>query len=257
MKFNMFEFPFTDQLRKAQEIYDPFDLPAFSKDFRLEIQDKIRPIPLNYEIADNFEVRTLVLTSDGVRVGLKYGKCVDDVQGYKKPVPKDETELITHLARFQDSSFPHQVDVAPPGTPTTEETPLSINAKLKSLIVLTLPAGGNLEFNSKGAPFSARGASDHMFKDCGKIMPDGRIVRNKSPFPLLISDGDSEVIDQAELKEEPDCRAAFFVVDAVQYGNFFKFNIHLDITGLFGTDNFRIPIIIDPDVRHPGGTRPG
>ncbi|WP_430428710.1 hypothetical protein [Parasphingorhabdus sp.] len=104
----------------------------------------------------------------------------------------------------------------------------------------------NLQFNQFGAPISVKKSDVASFGANGKVHEGGDLYVTTA----LDSNG------AGNPNSINDCRTAFFVVTALPHGTkFLPFNIHLDLIGrdIRGTE-YTIPIIIDPDVRHPGGS---
>lgn len=201
--------------------------------------DKFAVINGTYKKPNRLQVKTLMFDKQGKKLLLKYGK------GLKRKSPLDYVpdfkEYRAYLSNFRNSSFKHQSNLG--RHPANTGGPLSINAEESTLVIMTLPENGNLQFNSLGAPFSAPSSVVGRFGATGKIKADGGIVFSSVIFPPA----------NTSVTFEDDCKAAFFVVDAAPKEGF-RFNIHLDITRDLDGQKYRIPIIVDPDVRHPGGS---
>lgn len=126
----------------------------------------------------------------------------------------------------------------------SKDTHLSINFENMppSYIVLKLSSRYNWQFSRAFAPFTMdrRDQGYHRFFDARRFNAAGDVIENS----VL----------------ENNCRFAYFTVDPTKFvanaqGEFqHRFNIHIDLLEMDGStiDSF-IPIIIDPDVRHPGG----
>lgn len=126
----------------------------------------------------------------------------------------------------------------------SKDTHLSINFdKIPlSYVVLKLSSRRNWQFSSANAPF----------------MMDKKDEGAERFFEPRRFNARGEVIDNS--KTADGCTFAYFIVDPSKFemdseGGFqHRFNIHIDIVeGDDTTIDNRIPIIIDPDVRHPGG----
>jgi hypothetical protein len=121
------------------------------------------------------------------------------------------------------------------------ETPMSINGEKSRLIMLKLSENNNLQFNQGGAPISVALGTKDNFGGVFKIDNEGNFISSGA----LMGEGPS-----------PHCKHAIFAVQAVpEQAPPLSFNIHLDLVDYDdnGDINYKIPIIIDPDVRHPGG----
>ncbi|WP_298301847.1 hypothetical protein [uncultured Erythrobacter sp.] len=144
------------------------------------------------------------------------------------------------------------------------ETHLSISAEKPQLIMLSVSKNANLQFNRSGAAISTSKEYSGAFLSSGILTENGTL------------ENPTRVLQYKQKKDKRDnCRFAYFIVDPTdpitQKGggsgggdtnsvNSPKaFNIHLDLTGRKKKPTgrprpkFYIPIIIDPDVRHPGG----
>lgn len=126
----------------------------------------------------------------------------------------------------------------------TKDTLLSINFDRTPLryVVLKLSSRHNWQFSSSCAPFMMDRSDEgkNRFFEARRFDPTGNVIDG-----AVVQDG---------------CKFAYFIVDPTKFktnsqGEFqHRFNIHIDLLEMNGSliDN-RIPIIIDPDVRHPGG----
>lgn len=126
----------------------------------------------------------------------------------------------------------------------SKDTLLSINFEKKSLsyVVLKLSSKRNWQFSSTSAPF----------------MMDKKDQGKSRFFEARRFDSSGAVLDNSE--QADGCQFAYFIVDPSKFdidaqGEFqHRFNIQIDLLELDGsTIDSRIPLIIDPDVRHPGG----
>lgn len=123
-------------------------------------------------------------------------------------------------------------------------TPLSIHNEKNCAIILVL-GNKNLNFASQHAPFMVkRGYEDEYVGPC-RVQSSGQIE------------------DNPNVKVD-DCKVAFFVANTYkqhQGGDYNRvpFNIHVDLK--IGVPDSKgqtplLPIIIDPDIGHPGGSKP-
>lgn len=126
----------------------------------------------------------------------------------------------------------------------SKDTLLSINFEKKPLryIVLKLSSKRNWQFSSIAAPFmmDRKDQGKGCFLEARRFDASGTVIDNSAQ-----ADG---------------CQFAYFIVDPSKFdvdrqGEFqHRFNIQIDLLEMDGTTiDSRIPIIIDPDVRHPGG----
>lgn len=157
-------------------------------------------------------------------------------KGKKRNAPSAsnfESEIKKHLLRFPGRRRNRARTIQHSG-----ETPMSINAEKSRLVMLKLSENNNLQFNQVGSPISvAVGSTDHFSGVC-KIDNEANLIRSTD----LMNHG-----------PDPHCKHALFAVDASTTPK--RFNIHLDLVEYDdnGDVAYTIPIIIDPDVRHPGG----
>lgn len=166
------------------------------------------------------------------------------------PVPKDRDDVVNVLKASLNTAGRNRE----PSRPTTysDETPLSINGDEECLmVILELPSNRNLRFNKEGTAISTSLGDKKKFVETGIL--DGA---NKLQRYGQVRAGANNL----------NCRTAYFIVDASETDELLrgdsdpsptiptKFNIHLDLGGRLGSGRpFNIPIIIDPDVRFPGG----
>jgi hypothetical protein len=133
-------------------------------------------------------------------------------------------------------------DAGPAGR--SKDTHLSINFdKIPlSYVVLKLSSRRNWQFSRTTAPFmmDRKDQGKGGFLEARRFDSSGAVINNATK-----ADG---------------CQFAYFIVDPSKFdidadGGFqHRFNIQIDLLELDGPSiDSRIPIIIDPDVRHPGG----
>lgn len=124
-------------------------------------------------------------------------------------------------------------------------TPLSISLKQPMFVLIHLDDSCNLQFSARGSGITVDNYNAHLTALSGKLVVSGGQVKvvTTPEFP-----GQGSAI-------EPDCRYAFFAVAPPKGSGVFAlpFNLHLEQTGQIGATPYAIPIIIDPDTRHPGG----
>lgn len=130
------------------------------------------------------------------------------------------------------------------GNNRTKDTHLSLNAEAPLLLYLVFKLSDNWQwqFSSDFYPFmiSSDDAGKHIFVDAKRFDSGGNIAA----FPGKIVEGS---------------RYAFFIWNGTNLPSSpdfqHRFNIHLEFLEMAGTSvHSKIPIIVDPDVRHPGGT---
>ena len=157
-------------------------------------------------------------------------------KGKKRDAPNQadlENEIRKYLIRFPGRRRNRNRPLS------GDETPMSINGKKSRLVVLKLSESNNLQFNQQGSPISVEvGKADH-FGGVFKIDNQATFIRSQ---------------DLMGEHPTPHCKHAIFAVDAIT-STPLRFNIHLDLVEYDddGDIAYTIPIIIDPDVRHPGG----
>lgn len=157
----------------------------------------------------------------------------------RRPQPPKGAALLGLLKQL-DAMNPKEIQGRDPNWyPTGDETSMSLNVPKRSLVVLTLPKAANLQFNMNGAAFSCQPDHVELFGETGVLTPDG-----KREVYTAVNQG----------AKTPGCQTAYFVAESSK-GKPVPFNIHLDLVGEGKEGNgFCIPIILDPDVRHPGGS---
>lgn len=171
--------------------------------------------------------------------------------------PGDRNELKDRLIESRGTN-----NRRPPKSPPSKgnkETILSVNGKERLLVILEVNEKSNLRFNRDGAAISTRKKFLKFFEEAGVFNQKTQSVEQYSQVAFFSN--------QQKNPENLDCRTAYFIVDAKQKitniggddPSPFPFNIHLDMNGPIkqrqaGENNYYFPVIIDPNVRHPGGT---
>lgn len=124
-------------------------------------------------------------------------------------------------------------------------TPLSINLEQPVFVLVHLDDNSRLQFSARGSGVTVDDYNAHLTALGGKLVTSGGQVEvvTTPEFP-----GEGSAI-------EADCRFAFFAVAPPKGSGVFAlpFNLHLEQTGQIGKVPYTIPIMIDPDTRHPGG----
>lgn len=162
------------------------------------------------------------------------------------PQTKKELDLLLKN-EFNRDAFKGRKPMGPrPPVPPIKdrETSLSLASDEWTLVIIRLPHNAKYQFNRRGAPFSAIGNHIGRFGETGKLDSAGNVISQRK---IVEKDGaGNEVIHDG-------CKTAYFVIKGMEYTTT-PFNVHLDIVGKHTTgEDYHIPIIIDPDVRHPGG----
>jgi hypothetical protein len=117
----------------------------------------------------------------------------------------------------------------------TTETPIDINIQKPSYIVLKLDKSLNWQFSSSNDAVT-------MKRDYG---------RSYTGLSYIFDEGTANV----RVTQSPDdgCRVVFFAAEnpPALYSN--GFNFHIEILQGAGAGLKKLPLIIDPEVKHPGG----
>jgi hypothetical protein len=191
--------------------------------------------PQNYVYPNIATIREIDIQSSDGRldakfVGANYEVDLDEAGGL--------SQVLTRLATGRPTPFPMPDSLV---QKRKFKTPLSLQNKVHSYIIIRL-TGRNWQFSYDKAPFSVGidGAKSEAYWQARKVDGQGRIVAPGTPTK--------------------DCRLAFFVSDGVKaLGRLRRyshgFNLHLDLKykNSENEDSF-MPIVIDPDVRYPGGS---
>jgi hypothetical protein len=165
-------------------------------------------------------------------------------EAWEFDIAGDET-IKTHLekyARAPDTKYGKKPNER---YPNKTKSNLSIRHKDYSYMLFVV-GNKNLQFNEGGEPFEVERNNSSFYLD---------------PLCAWIANGQINFDREAG----PGCRVACFIADSVEDQKasteefYTSFNIYLDLM-LKRTDNPAqtrpLPIIIDPDVGHPGGTEP-
>ncbi|MEP0392495.1 MAG: hypothetical protein ABJ205_08725 [Erythrobacter sp.] len=144
-----------------------------------------------------------------------------------------------------------------------KETHLSIKAKVPQLVMISLAKDANIQFNRSGAAISTSKEYESAFLEAG-VFTKGSGQRTFTAVNQIKNEED----------KNDDCKFAYFIVDPrdpqpkqnsgggtpdqAVVNSPKAFNIHLDLIGPKSKKSedkpkYHIPIIIDPDIRHPGG----
>ncbi|MXO86564.1 hypothetical protein GRI38_11065 [Altererythrobacter aurantiacus] len=124
--------------------------------------------------------------------------------------------------------------------------PLSINLSRPQILVLHLHDSSALQFSAAGSGITVSESDAELTALSGK---------------LVTSQGETRIVLTPELPGEGSasfegCRIAFFAVKPPSSGAPFvvPFNLHVEQAGEIDGAPYSFPIVIDPDVRHPGGS---
>ncbi len=191
--------------------------------------------PRNYVFPEIATIRVVDIQGSAARLdaqftGANYEVDLGDVGGLNQLLSRLATELPAPI-RMPDSAIPKR----------KFKTPLSLQNRKHAYIIIKL-AGKNWQFSHDKAPFSLsiEAAKTGAYLHARKVDPQGRIVDPGTPTP--------------------NCKIAFFVAEGHNVWNgtdpfSHGFNLHLDLRykDWANQDSF-MPIIIDPDVRYPGGS---
>jgi hypothetical protein len=148
---------------------------------------------------------------------------------------KSEASLLTFLKRLQT------MRISPMRGPAEQVenslTPLDLNVDIPSAIVLAVPTNSNMQFSTSLPAVTRKdGTTDAAYSDL-------RYVRLRS--------GQSPVLESQPFD---GCQAVVFFAKqpSQKYGH--GFNMHIDIVQETpGGKRQLLPLLIDPDVRNPGG----
>ena len=151
---------------------------------------------------------------------------------------KTQADLVRFLRRLENMRVSPMS--RPSGNKGVVETPLDLNVDVPSAIVFALPNNSNMQFSAKGDAVTRKTSAPNP-NYCNlryvRIVAGSELVLESEPF-----DG---------------CKAlAFFAKSPPPAPDEYKhgFDLHVDILqrSASGTEQV-LPIIIDPDVRNPGG----
>lgn len=209
-----------------------------------------RPLP-KYAIVMEVDFKTR-LNDGGIEELLFYFSQyheVVDLTAYGTPAYGGIEKLIDDVCS-PHFVFDNQVPIEPdPGYPYA--SPLSLRNETRSYVVYRL-SSKNWQFGRRGFPITVGSMGedkDYCF-DAFKVPASGYGDRDPG-FPFHSTA--NQPLD--------DCKVAFFIsdgeearadVDDDQYSH--AINLHVDVE--YKTPPRRIPIMLDPDVRFPGGANP-
>ena len=161
----------------------------------------------------------------------------DNASSGKISSQADLDKLIAKVANFTE---PRWGDVL---STTVGDTPFSINCTSKCVFVLVLHPSRNWQFSHDKAPFQIKSGREPFYFNATRVDRSGK---------PLVGAGTSH-----------GCKVAYFYGEcdrdrAAQGGGDFKtaFNIHLDLLLYWQGKELTLPIVVDPDVGHPGGGTP-
>ena len=131
-------------------------------------------------------------------------------------------------------------------------SPISLDLEGDAYVIYVLDDTTSWQFCTTGSPFSIENIKDAS----GKMKPDfyalPRRWGKKSPDDTTEVDQSHE--NDASLKE---CKIAYMVALSAGRGDYIdRFNIHLEliVQNKWNKVPILVPIILDPDIRHPGGS---
>ena len=151
--------------------------------------------------------------------------------------PPKKTDIRTFIASILNKE-------SQPGPGAVEPTsPLDLNCKQYAYIVFKLSTRRNWQFSNSGDCFVTKDNKNGKYFGLKHVMPDGTIVDENKP----LSDG---------------CRILYFKADSKEeeYDDDFNLRVDLLLKPYFNertgkTETRRTTIIIDPDIRNPGGSQ--
>lgn len=158
---------------------------------------------------------------------------------------KDEVELRKFLISLYDSNFEYETG-APPAPSDPFDSQLSLNNDNLRYIVFRLKDGRNWQFAREGWPITIGEQGKDYFYDAYRVDMNG--VADRGDDRKLIRDG---------------CKVAYVMAAAdevfAETGAYcHPINLHIDLAievqGSATKKRCYLPIIVDPDVRYPGGS---
>lgn len=164
---------------------------------------------------------------------------------FRTPVNNHVTDLLPLLTRIRDSNFGwDDDDQKEPKVPYSSR--LSLRNNQWRYIILKLSRSKNWQFCRDHPPFtlSKKAFNADLYREARRFEVDGttsRVYQNPAGSGTFVPVRDGSFV-------------AYFVADNRTSGNFedHGFNIHVDL--LYQGTQLRLPIVIDPDVRYPGGS---
>lgn len=115
-----------------------------------------------------------------------------------------------------------------------EDNPLDINAQQECYIIIELTSDFDWQFSRDGDGITLKDNFSNRFVDLTHVFKDGSVIKGGSQM-------------------KPGCRMVYFAVIDPPKGEH-PFNMHVDLLYPAMTPEARLPIVIDPDIKHPGGT---
>lgn len=227
-------------LEKFNEVFESWELPikaAFSP-----TDPSISRLYFPKPKPDDVSIESIVCRE--IYIDIVHNKLSFAYRKREKVIrPASELEsTLNHMAKFgeipEDADPGHDWDDHGVGKPVTA---MSINLEKPSYLIFLLRSPSNLQFSSTGTPFSING---NDAPEAGKFFFDAIRVdgANRKHYP-------SET-------NAPGCKIAYMAVSPKSDKFAYRFNIHVDLIDLGGSNTSTIPFIIDPDVRYPGGSGP-
>jgi hypothetical protein len=193
-------------------------------------------------------------------------QATEKIRGSELKTRQDLDDLLTKSINFQNDER-EDTDRSQPAHKDTE-THLSIRGNKRQLVIISFDDDANIQFNRDGAGISTSFEQSPAFLEAGLV--------HKGP-PIEIERPKQVTFDDCRGSRD-NCKTAYFIVDPSKrdlprrekknkqsgMGTDRKaFNIHLDLVGERKLDDgsgnpgdsykYYIPIIVDPDVRYPGG----
>lgn len=159
------------------------------------------------------------------------------------------SELILHPETINDWDTPK--------TESPMRTPLSIASKEDLVMIFVLNRKRNWQFSINHDPFMIQTGFEQHYFNPARVIKDFRELHNIDWIidPINMA---GAVVNTVVKK----CKVAYFIAKTaahyVQVNNpHVAFNIYVDLMiKNRGGNKIRLPIVIDPDVGHPGGNRP-
>lgn len=156
-----------------------------------------------------------------------------DLATYTGGLPGLLEDVRTERFKYMDDTYER---------PKPPMTPLSLNNPHLSYVVYKLRSR-NWQFAKNRPPFSIgkKGKDAKVYFEARRIDKNGKVERVERKRPV-----------------KDDCMVAYFIADGYKAAGFtgqyiHALNIHVDL--VFGKrPRGYTPLIIDPDVRHPGGS---
>lgn len=178
---------------------------------------------------------------------------IEIMQGWESksslPDIRDRVKHVINLSR-NSSATKYMPNNQGAGTPFKQETGMSLHAKENCYLIFRVSGASGLRFSVDHFGFSYdRDIAKHPFQFVRRITDSGDILE--------------DVEDPSKEAWPSDCRMLLVALDKSQIPTTkghgaALFNLHLDVlSDITKQDGPYIPIIVDPDVRFPGGNSPG